>query len=402
MSKSPISNLNKLDLASSLIKRLKARSKAPDDSVKDLYSYAANKLAAELHPHVQNLIVTHIREHNNNVKTYTLSPDMSRGTDKIAWFSAGQYVSVALDINGAKLCRPYSISSSPADTLTDKMNITVKRVDGGLASEHILDNWTIGTKVTSSGPLGEFTYEPLRDADTVIGIAGGSGITPFMSMIKAITEDDEDFKLILLYGSRTLDDAIFSDDIISLSKTDDRIRLINVLSEEQNENCEYGFITSELIKKYAPSDSPYSVFLCGPQAMYDFVDKQIEDLSIERKYVRHELFGEYFHPEKNTDYNGNISDVFSLTIKIADKDYSVKCRADTSLLRSMEQACIPAPSDCRSGKCGWCRSRLISGQVYIPSEVDGRRLADKEYGYIHPCVSFPLSDLIIEVSPLPY
>ena len=62
---------------------------------------------------------------------------------------------------------------------------------------------------------------------------------------------------------------------------------------------------------------------------------------------------------------------------------------------------VKAPSDCRSGRCGWCHSQLLSGDVYVPESVDGRRMADKMYGYIHPCCSFPLSDVVIDVPPMP-
>ena len=187
-----------------------------------------------------------------------------------------------------------------------------------------------------------------------------------------------------------------------MAKENEKIKLVNVLSDEKKRGCESGFIDAKLITKYAPKDKAYSIFLCGPQAMYDFADKEIAKLNIKRKYVRHELFGEYFHPEKNADYSGDIKATYKLTVRIAGKERTIDCAADTSLLRAMEAAGINAPSDCRSGRCGWCHSQLISGEVYIPESVDGRRAADKEFGYIHPCCSFPLSDIVLDVPPLPY
>ena len=87
------------------------------------------------------------------------------------------------------------------------------------------------------------------------------------------------------------------------------------------------------------------------------------------------------------------------TVRIAGKESVIKCSADTTLLRAMEAAGLNPPSDCRSGRCGWCHSQLLSGKVYVPASVDGRRLADKEFGFIHPCCSFPLSDVTIDVPP---
>ena len=360
-------------------------------------SYVPNQIAKALHPGKQFVKVAEVVEQSSDTKTFWLEADKEKGTEKLAWFSAGQYLSVTLEIGSMKLTRPYSLSSSPREALAGRYGLTVKRVKDGLASNYILDNWTVGTQVTVSEPLGVFTYEPLRDAKTIVGVAGGSGITPFRSLAKAIADGDEDAKMILLYGSRTLADAVFQEEFKALEG--EKFKLVNVLSHQQQEGCESGFITAELIKKYAP-EGEYSIFLCGPQAMYDFVDKEIEKLGLRKKFIRHELFGEYFNPGKEADYPANVAPAFNITVRIAGTEQTVAAKADTSILRSLEAAGIAAPAHCRSGECGWCHSRLVSGEVYTPKSVDGRREADYLYGYIHPCCSFPLSDLVIEVPPV--
>ena len=381
--------------------RLKAIAAASDAPVSKTSDHLQNRIAAALHPHVQFMNVSEVIVHSDDVKSYILTPHHCAGTEHLAWFSAGQYLSIAVSIDGKIYCRPYSIASSPRDSLNDTYRITVKRVQGGIVSSYILDHWKNGTVAIASAPLGDFTYEPLRDAKTVIGIAGGSGITPFRSFAKAISEGDEDFNLILLYGSRTLTDAVFSDEIAEMAKTCDKIKLVNVLSEEKVKGKESGFITAKLIKKYAPKDEDYSVFLCGPQAMYTFVDKEIETLGLRRKFVRHELFGEYFHPEKDADYQGEAEKIYQVTVHMAGNTCVIPCKGDTSLLRAMEDAGLNPPSDCRSGRCGWCHSQLLDGDVYVPSSIDGRRQADLIYGYIHPCCTFPVSDVTIDVPPMP-
>jgi len=75
-------------------------------------------------------------------------------------------------------------------------------------------------------------------------------------------------------------------------------------------------------------------------------------------------------------------------------------KSEESVLVALERAGIKAPSKCRSGVCGYCRSRLIQGDVFIPEDTDGRRAQDKKSGYIHPCCSYPLSDMKIEIMPL--
>ena len=401
MAKSLIPKLPLYPFVLSAVKRVIEVAKAPDTPVKALGDYPVNKLADALHPTSQYLKVEKIIDQAEDVKTFVLAPDTARGTKSLAWFSAGSYISISYKDDNIRFTRPYSLSSSPRKSRENHYCITVKRTEGGIASNYMLDNWTVGTKVVASDPQGDFTYEPLRDAKHVIGIVGGSGITPFRSMAYAIADGDEDFNLTILYGSRTLKDAVFTDELKTLSETCPKIKLINVLSEQRAKGCKYGFITAKLIESVAPEDEDYSLFLCGPQAMYTFVDKEIKALKIRPKYVRHELFGEYFNPTKDRGYKGKKDAKYTITVRTEGKEHKVPCDANTSVLRALEAAGIDAPNRCRSGRCGWCHSQLLKGEVYTPKRVDGRRIGDIEYGYIHPCCSFPLSDLIIDVPPVP-
>lgn len=396
MARPKLWKLNPMDFTKMTPARNEVIEKAEAKPLPPTNSYVPNQIANALHPGVQHLKVNKIVE-NENVKTYYLEANAEKGTKSLAYFSAGQYLSIELEIGKMKLNRPYSLASSPKEALEGTYMLTIKRVDGGLASNYILDNWAVGTEVTASEPLGTFTYEPLRDAKTVIGLAGGSGITPFRSLAKAIVDGDEDAELVLLYGTNTLKEAIFQEEFKELEKLSPKFKLVNVLSAEDKDGVEKGFITAELIKKYAPEQ--YSIFMCGPQAMVNFVDKEIEKLNLRKKFVRHELFGEYFNPDKEEDYPTNVNPTFNITVKIAGKEQTIVANANDSILRSLEKNGIKSPAHCRSGECGWCHSHLISGEIYAPKSVDGRREADLIYGYIHPCCSFPLSDLVIEIPP---
>ena len=400
MSKKIIKGLSKWALVKDFTARIGKVNVAADTKVPELDSYPQNVLKERLHPDVQHLTVVEIIPHGKDVKTFVFAPDKEEGTERLGYFSAGQYIVISVKVGEATITRPYSLSSSPKESLENKYSLTIKRVGGGLCSEYALDNWTIGTKVLASSAMGTFTYEPLRDAKHIVGIAGGSGITPFFSLAKAIADGDEDCSLTLLYGSRTKSDILFYDEFVEIMKKTDKFKLINVLSNEEADDCEKGFVTAELIAKYAPSGE-YSIFVCGPQAMYDFVDKEIAKLGLRRKFIRHELFGEYHNPEKNADYPQEfVGKTFKITVKTRDEERVIKASANDTLLRAMEKNGIAAPADCRSGVCGFCHSKLLAGDVYVPKTVDGRRLADFEYGYVHPCVTFPISDVKIEVFPL--
>ena len=359
--------------------------------------FNANVLAKKLHPHVQYAVVTAITEHAD-AKSYTLAPDTEKGVEALAYFRAGQYVSIALDIGDAKLNKPYTIRSCPKDALKGTYTITVKRTANGFASDYILDSWQVGTKVKLSAPLGEFYHQELRDAKQVVALAGGSGITPFYSMAAAIADGTEDFSLTILYGSRTKDAILLGDELEAIAAASgSKVKVVHVLSHEEAEGCEKGFITAELIRKYAP-EGDYSVYLCGPKAMYAFMDTELPKLGLKARRIRKELPGEYGDPTGDAAYPKDAAGkTYQITVLIRGEARTVACRADQTLLDALEKAGIRAPSHCRSGECGWCHSRLVSGDVYIPEDVDGRREADKKFGWVHPCCSYPLSDVTLDV-----
>ncbi len=393
-----LKHFKKKDAISVIMNRQK-KFAAADDSVPS-GTDAARELARALHPKKQYLKVAEVVERAPDVKSFTLVPDPARGTGAPAYFGAGKYLTVFVTINGMPVTRAYSISSAPKATLEGKYELTIKLVDGGLVSRYILDNWTVGTEVTVSAPEGNFEYQPLRDAKTVIGLAGGSGITPFLSMAQAIRDGDEDFTLTLLYGSRNKDNILFFDELAALEKECPRFKAVHVLSDadaEAGEGFEKGFITAELIQKYAPADAPYSVFLCGPQQMYAFVDKELEKLGLERKFIRHEMFGEFHNPSAQPDYPAGVPETVKITVTQAGETKTVEGSSNDSVLQILEKNGISAPARCRSGECGWCHSLLIGGQVYCPPQLEYRRMADKQFGFIHPCCSFPLTDLVIDV-----
>lgn len=395
MSKSyNIDALDSLRFMARMEERQKKIAEAPAKKIKS--DYEVNRLAYALHPQKQFVRIEKVIERDADCKSFVLTADSEKGTKKLAYFSAGQYLTVFLDIEGTKLTRAYSISSSPKEALEGRYMLTVKYVQDGLASRYILDNWKEGDSVEVSAPEGFFEYNSLRDAKTVIGVAGGSGITPFLSMAKAIHDGDEEFNLILLYGSREAKHILFKEEFDSITAKTDKVKVIHVLSHEKREGYEYGFVTADLIRKYAP-ETPYSVFLCGPQQMYAFVDKELDKLPLEKKYIRHELFGEMHNPMAQADYPGGAPKIIRITVTVRDETRTVTGSANDTVLQILEKNGICVPSRCRSGECGWCHSRLISGKVYIPKETDGRRMADLKYGYIHPCATFGLSDLEIEV-----
>ena len=353
----------------------------------------SNEKAKLRHPEKQSVVVSEIRQNGPDAKTIVLKTE--DGT-ALAPYRAGQYVSVSVPIGNTVTTRSYSLCGSPAWAKRGEYNITVKRDDAGFVSPWIQDNWQVGQRITISGPQGHLYYERIRDAKKVVALAGGSGITPFMGMAYALRDGLEDFDLTILFGSRTEDAIIYKKELDEVCAACDKVHVIHVLSDEEKPGYEHGFITAELIKKYGGEE--YSIFMCGPQAMYNFLDNEIAKLGLRRKFVRREMFGMIKDPWNQPDYPAEIrGKTFNLKIVQCGKEYDVPVSADEPIIVAAERAGIAVPSRCRSGECGWCRSKLVSGKVYIPEKTDGRRRADVEFNYIHPCSSFALSDLVLDV-----
>ena len=373
---------------------------APDTIANSIFN--ANILASRLHPSVQHCIISGIVDHGD-AKSFTLVPDVEKGTRELAYFRASQYVSVSLNIDGALVSKPYTLRSNPKDALGTENNsyiLTIKLTNPSYASDFILKTWKEGDRIDISGPLGDFYYQELRDAKHVVAIAGGSGITPFYSMAAAIVDGVEDFDMTILYGSRTAEGILLKKEIEELAaRSGGRIKVVHILSDEKADGYEHGFITAELIRKYAP-EGDYSVFMCGPKAMYTFEENEMKKLGLPKRRYRMEMSGDYLKASENADFPVQQKGrEYNLIVDIRGEKKTIPCKAEESLLWAMEKAGIRAPSHCRSGECGWCHSKLVKGKVYIPKDADGRRAADEKYGWIHPCVSFPLSDIELCVYP---
>ena len=225
--------------------RIKKISTAGTEDIKPINEYRPNAIASVIHPEVQHVKVSETVKLSDKVKLFKLIPDKEAGTERLAPFAAGACISAEIIIDGRIYRRPYSISSSP---LEGYYEIIIKKTPGGIVSSYFFDCVEQGFSFNISEPFGEFTYNSIRDAKTVIGVAGGVGITPFRSYIKAISDGAESFELILLYGVDSPDDIIMKDELDKACKSSN-IKVIYVVSgNEDVPNCfRSGFITADLI-----------------------------------------------------------------------------------------------------------------------------------------------------------
>lgn len=371
---------------------------APAEEIRSIFN--ANIVGAKLHPHIQMLKIARVEEIKDG-KVYTLVANKEKGTEELAYFRAGQYLSVVINIGKAFVSKPYTLASNPKDALgaNGSYRILVKDAANGYASDYVHENWKEGTEVMTSGPLGNYYYQELRDAKHVVAASGGSGITPFISMAHAVAEGLDDYRLTLLIGNKTWEHIPFRAELEELEKNCDKIKVVHVLSEEDHDGCEKGFISADIIRKYAGNDD-YSLFICGNAGFYKFMYGVVQELGLPIRRARFEVGGEYGDPSQNEQYCGDPGAEYKLTVWTRGEKHELTCRGDETLVHAIQAAGIAVTTDCRSGICGWCHSRLITGSVYIPEDRDGRREADKKFGWIHPCITYPLSDIEMEAFPV--
>lgn len=247
-------------------------------------SYLINDLANTFHPKFQSLVVKKVINESRDCKTFVL---VSKDGEVLAPFRAGQYLNVYVEVDGVKVSRAYTISSSPKEAREGEYRITVKAVNDGLVSNYLLGTLDVDEELLVSAPSGCLCYNSLRDENKIVAIAGGSGITPFYSLAQSIIDGDEDCLLTIFFGAKKEEDLIFLerfDDIVS--KTN-KVKIIYVLSEEKNAKYEYGLINKKLIDKYIDGAN-VSFFISGPVGMYEFLNKELAKYHLPNKFIRYE------------------------------------------------------------------------------------------------------------------
>ena len=365
-------------------------------SPENIYRDHIKEVANELHPKVTHVVVTKVEDVSPTARRFTF--EATEG-DKLPPFQAGQYCSLDLKIGDTLTTRPYSISSAPFEARTGEhpfFQLTIRngKPDSGFAANWIYANVKAGDTFTAHLPFGEFYYEPLRDAKNVVALAGGSGITPFYAMAKEIEHGTLDMNLTILYGSVSTKDIILEQQLNAIHS--DKVKFVNVISGEEDYEGEKGFLSRDIIKKYSQPDTTY--FVCGPLPMYHFVKGELDALNVPARRIRMEVFGA---PRDVTAAEGYPKDftpkTFKLTVLRGIQEDVIDADSREPITVALERAGIKNNSRCRSGACGFCRTELVKGDVFVAPEGDGRRKADKQFGYIHACSTWPLSDCTIRI-----
>ena len=346
------------------------------------------RIINRLHPDELELVVSEVIQINPHAKTFRLVSKEGL----LPVFQSGQYINIFVEIDGVLTSRPYSISSSSKQGAY--YEITIARIASGFVSDYFLDKVKVGDEFTANGPAGTFHYNPVFHKKSSVFIAGGSGITPFMSMTREILESGLDREIHLIYGCRNEDVIFFKDELEHMAKNYKNFNYSIVLSEPPKGYTGLtGFVDAKCIKNLIENIQDHTYYICGPHIMNDFVEEALLSIGIEPRMIRKEMFGARQDIENEPGWPSDLTgkETFSITIN---NDKKIPALSGESLLTSLERAGVRVKVCCRSGECSLCRVQLVSGKVFMPRGVLLRH-ADEKFGYIHSCKAYPISDLEI-------
>lgn len=353
---------------------------------------ATYHILTNLHPTRMRLRIKLICQQTPSSKTFYFE----RLDGKLPPFRPGQYINIFLDVDGVMTSRPYSIASP---TGHEMLEITVRDNKQGFVAPYMLNELKVGDELETTGPEGHFYHEPLIDGRDLVFLAGGSGITPFMSMLRYFLNDDTTRttpNIILLYGSRLVDDVIYHEELIRFADEHANFEYISIISEPPPDfDGVAGFLDANMIANHVVDIEGKTFYICGPNAMYDLCLDALYKLGIPRYKIKRELYGP---PEDITSVPGWPADVLSESIFNIDilGFKQIRAPAGEPLMNTLERYGVVVPAICRVGECSVCRVRLLKGKVFMPPQT-GMRESDRDFGYIHACISYPLEDLQIRV-----
>jgi ring-1,2-phenylacetyl-CoA epoxidase subunit PaaE len=313
-------------------------------------------------------------------------------------FRAGQHLTLRATINGEEVRRNYSLCTAPAEQ--DWM-VTVKRIGGGLFSNWVGDELKPGDTIDVMVPHGSFTTDfDAANKRHLVGIAGGSGITPVMSLIKTLLREEPQSRFTLLYGNRDSSSVIFLEALAGFKdRYLNRLEIFHFLdAEEQDIELFNGMLDrsrcDEAISMLVPDAADVDGwFICGPGPMMDAAEGALLDRNIPKERIHIERFTADRPPEAVAQEIAQLqtqAEGVTVSVTLDGRTRRVPFTAG-NILDSARAAGLPAPFACKAGVCATCRAKVTSGKVEMAARYG---LTDEEVadGYVLTCQSVPLDE----------
>jgi ring-1,2-phenylacetyl-CoA epoxidase subunit PaaE len=348
---------------------------------------------ARFHP----LTVTDVRKTIRDAVVVTLKAEQGAAFD----FIQGQYLTFRRDFDGTELRRSYSICAGPDDGI---LQVGIKRVEGGAFSTWANEELTAGMQIDAMPPMGNF-HTPLTpdQPKSYLAFAGGSGITPVLSILKTTLAREPQSQFTLVYANRRVNTIMFREDLEDLKNTYmNRLTVIHVLeSDAQDIDLFTGRIDeakcAALFESWIDVSAIDTAFICGPEPMMLGIASSLRSHGMRDDAIKFELFasgqpGQLPQRVASAAAKGHAETQVTATLDGAAQSFTM--RRDQSVLDAALENTLDAPYACKAGVCSTCKCKLIAGEVEM---LANHALEDYEVeaGYILSCQSYPVTDDII-------
>jgi len=346
---------------------------------------------SQFHP----LLVTDIHHTIRDAVVLTLKPE---NPDAFA-FTQGQYLTFKQDFDGTELRRNYSICAGLDD---GELKVGIKRVDGGAFSTYANTELKVGDTLHAMPPQGKFftAIEP-EVAKNYLGFAGGSGITPVLSILKTVLKREPNSTFTLVYANRAVNTIMFREELEDLKNHYmGRLTIIHILESGQDMELFEGRVDQAkcdaLFKHWIQIDNVDTAFICGPEPMMLAIAEALKTNGLSDEQIKFELFsesqqGRLAKQEMAKRSEGQSGTEVTVIIDGARRSFTMK--KGQSVLEAALENGQEAPFACKAGVCSTCMGKVLDGEVEM---LSNHALEDYEVerGYVLTCQSYPLSDTL--------
>ena len=303
-------------------------------------------------------------------------------------FVSGQYVTLKVTLDGEEVRRAYSICSSPK---SGELRVAIKTVKNGFFSKFANEKLAVGNLIEVGLPEGKFIFEPQIDKQkNYAGFVAGSGITPVLSIIKSVLEEEPKSTFVLVYGNKTIEETIFHNQLQELHlKYVGRFFVHYVYSKINVDGELFGRIDKAAVNfvlKNKHSEKTFDKFyLCGPEEMINLVSSVLTEHNVSEKDIKFELFTTSSSENVDTSLLGGHT---KITVVVDNEETSFEMSQKQTILEATLKQGIDAPYSCQGGVCSSCICRITEGKAVMKKNAI---LTDSEIeeGLVLACQAVP-------------